>query len=619
MIISFSNVTKYFGSNLILNNVSGIISSKARIGIIGANGAGKTTLLNILTGCEPYDSGELYIDPNLKLGYLTQNSLIDSTETVYQEMKNVFKEETAAIKKLSLLDMRTPQGKYEYDKLLSFINSRDAFNLDVRINYILNGLGFSEKQKSQLVSELSGGERTRLALAKLLLSDANVLLLDEPTNHLDFTTCAWLEEYLSEFKGTVISVTHDRYYLDKVCNKIWEVEFGRITEYDENYSGYKAKKAKHLEQKEKQYREHLERRNKLQDYVAKNIVRASTSAMAKSRQKELERMGELEKPIEYNKQIHINFKQTKKSWFDVLKLIDLSVYIEGRKLFSHLDIDIKAGEKIAIIGNNGTGKTTLFNAICGKHNDYSGKIHWGKEIELGIYEQNHKYSDSHKTVFEEFHDNFPLMNEKQVRSALAEVLFTSDDIYKKVANISGGESARLQLAILSQKFNNVLMLDEPTNHLDMMSKEKLEKAINDFAGTSLIVSHDRYLLNRIPDKIIYLSDEQVKVFTGKFDDFQKFNNETTKPTDIKQSKHQKNTDGYKTKEDRVKEAKRRSEISNIEKQISLLESEITELEKFISENPTDFEKLSKSCLLLENKKQELDSLTDTWLELSEND
>lgn len=620
MIITLNGISKYFGSNQILKDVSGIVKSDSRIGIIGANGTGKTTLLNILTGVYPADNGKIYINPSVKLGYLTQNSLIESDKTVYEEMQSVFHKEIKATEAIKNFDFNKENAKYEYDKLLSFINSTDAYNIDVKINYVLNGMGFDDKQKNQKVSVLSGGEKTRVALSKLLLTDANVLILDEPTNHLDFSTCAWLEEYLNNFKGAVISVTHDRYYLDKVCNTIWELEFGKITEYKQNYSGYKAEKSKRLEEQEKIYKEQLERREKLQDYVARNLVRASTSAMAKSRQKELDRMEFVERPTEYNKQIQLNFNKSKKSWFDVLKLINLDLYIENRRLFSSLNIDIKAGEKIAFIGDNGTGKTTLFNALTGNHTEYQGKIRWGKEVDTGIYEQTHIYENPDKTIMEEFHDHFPAYTELEVRSALASVLFTEDDVYKKVSTISGGESARLQLSILSHNFNNTLLLDEPTNHLDMPSKEKLEEALMKFDGTELIISHDRYFLNTIPDKIVYLSENKVIVFEGKFDELHKLLDKATqqnnKPSQ-KKTDSEKNTNGYTTKEERVKAAQRRNAISAAEKEINKLDNEIAELESIISNATTDYETLTKVCSDLEAKKELLDKATELWFTLSE--
>ena len=614
MIISLDSVKKYFGSDLILENITGIIKSDSRIGIIGANGAGKTTLMNIITGNLDYDEGDLYINPSVKFGYLEQNGLLESEKTVLEELYSVFSKETDAINRLSNIDLSDPASKYEYDKLLSFINSRDAYNIDVKINSVLNGMGFKDNVKFQLVSNLSGGEKTRLAIAKLLLTDCNVLILDEPTNHLDFTTCAWLENYLESFKGAVISVTHDRYYLDKVCDVIWEIEFGKINEYHGNYSDYKKAKKEKLEYQKKLYDEYIEKQAKLKDYVARNLVRASTSAMAKSRRKELDKMEEILPPSEYNKHIYISFNFNKKSWFDVLKTENLSLKIGERVLFENLSIDIKSECKVAIIGENGTGKTTLFKALLGLHNDYSGKIKWGKEITKGVFEQSHIYDDPSKTVLDEIWDLFPTLTEQEIRSKLASVLFIGDDIYKKVSDISGGESARLQLAILSLSDNNTLLLDEPTNHLDMMSKEKLEEALLDFKGTQFVISHDRYFLNSVPDIIIHLSKEKVSVFNGKFDEFQEWVSKD-QVVEVKPEKKEKVQTGYVTKSDRALAAKKRNEISACEKMISSLESEISELEKIIAENSSDFQILEQACVDLENKKVKLDELTERWLEL----
>ena len=615
MIINFNNLVKYYGSDIILNKISGIIDNKSRIGIIGANGAGKTTLLKLISGVETPDSGTIYINPNVKLGYLTQNLVFESCATVFDEMLNVFEKEIQAIDQLNILDLSSSDGKNEYDRLTKYISARDAYNIDVKINYVLNGMGFTEKQKSQSISTLSGGEKTRLAISKLLLCDANVLLLDEPTNHLDFKTCAWLEEYLKNYGGAVISVTHDRYYLDKVCTEIWEIEYGKLNVYRESYSSYKKTKAKNLELVEKAYKEQNDYINKLEDYISKNIVRASTSKMAKSRQKELDRIERIDKPREYNKQINIKFKFNKKSWFDVLKLNNLSVSAGGMLLFSDLCADIKAGEKIAVIGDNGAGKSTLFKVLVGSHKDYTGKFLWGKDVSIGLYEQNHEYKNPDKTVRDELWDMHPAMTEHEIRSHLASLLFTSDDIYKKTADISGGESARLQLAIMTLQDNNTLLMDEPTNHLDMMSKEKLESALMEFPGTELIISHDRYLLNKIPDKIIYIAKDKVTVFNGKFDEFLSsgilsVNNES-------QIKEKVSQNSYKSKKDRINDAKKRTEISNCEKEIAELEKCISQLEKIISENSSNYETLTSACSDLELKKHKLDVLTERWLELSE--
>lgn len=615
MIINFNNLVKYYGSDIILNKISGIIDNKSRIGIIGANGAGKTTLLKLISGVETPDSGTIYINPNVKLGYLTQNLVFESCATVFDEMLNVFEKEIQAIEQLNKLDLSSSDGKNEYDRLTKYISARDAYNIDVKINYVLNGMGFTEKQKSQSISTLSGGEKTRLAISKLLLCDANVLLLDEPTNHLDFKTCAWLEEYLKNYGGAVISVTHDRYYLDKVCTEIWEIEYGKLNVYRESYSSYKKTKAKNLELVEKAYKEQNDYINKLEDYISKNIVRASTSKMAKSRQKELDRIERIDKPREYNKQINIKFKFNKKSWFDVLKLNNLSVSAGGMLLFSDLCADIKAGEKIAVIGDNGAGKSTLFKVLVGSHKDYTGKFLWGKDVSIGLYEQNHEYKNPDKTVRDELWDMHPATTEHEIRSHLASLLFTSDDIYKKTADISGGESARLQLAIMTLQDNNTLLMDEPTNHLDMMSKEKLESALMEFPGTELIISHDRYLLNKIPDKIIYIAKDKVTVFNGKFDEF--LSSGILSANNESQIKEKVSQNSYKSKKDRINDAKKRTEISNCEKEIAELEKCISQLEKIISENSSNYETLTSACSDLELKKHKLDVLTERWLELSE--
>ena len=616
MIIDFKNVTKYYGVDKILDGVSGIVEERSRIGIIGANGAGKTTILKILTGGEQYDGGEIFIDPKVRVGYLTQSAVSNGDNTVVREMREVYADEIRALERLSELRPDDAASRSEYDRLLAYITAKDAFNIDVKIDRVLNGMGFDAERKAQPVRTLSGGEKTRLALAKLLISDSNLLILDEPTNHLDFATCAWLEEYLAGYKGAVISVTHDRYYLDKVCDSIWELEFGKLTVYGAGYEAYKAEKNEQFERAEKEYEQAMERRHKLEDYVARNLVRASTSAMAKSRRKELEREAEPERPAQYRGQIRVNFRLGKKSWNDVLKLQGLTVSAGGKRLFEGLDADFKAGERIAIVGDNGTGKTTLAKALCGRHGEYEGRIRWGVDVETGVFEQSHEYEEPGKTVLEEFCDAYPALTRFEARSALAGLLFTADDVYKKVGEISGGESARLQLALLAQKSVNVLIMDEPTNHLDMMSKEKLEDALERFEGTEFIVSHDRYLLNRIPDKIIYIENGRAAVFDGKFDEFiaSRPKEQPEKPQ-VKPKKPA--AEGYKTKEMRAAEARRRQRISECESKIADAERQIAELEEIISKSGSDYAVLSETCEKLEALRAENDRLTELWLELCE--
>ena len=616
MIINFNSITKYYGSNKILDNVSGIIKSKSRIGIIGANGAGKTTLFKILTSEIEYEQGELFINSNVKIGYLHQNSLVESNNTVFDEMNSVFAKEHAAIEKLSKLDINNLNEKSEYERLYSFITARDAYNTETKIKYVLNGLDFKEDTYTKPVNVLSGGEKTRLALAKLLLTDCNVLLLDEPTNHLDFKTCSWLEEYLKSFNGAVISITHDRYYLNSVCDTIWEVEFGKISEYVGNYNQYKLLKQQKLEYQQKLYDEYVEKQQKLKDYIAKNLVRASTSAMAKSRRRDLEKMEEVLPPSEYNKKINLKFTFDKKSWFDVLKVNDLSVKINNNILFSNLNLDIKQKQKIAIIGENGIGKTTLFKVLLGIHNNFDGKFKWGNDVTIGVFDQNKIFEDSSKTVIDELWDNYKNLTENQIRTALATMLFTGDDVFKKISEISGGESARLQFANLSLAKNNTLMFDEPTNHLDMSSKESLEQALLHFDGTEIIISHDRYFLNTVPDIIVYLSKEKVVVFEGKFDEFMQKLEKAPSPSQ-KPQKQQKQHAGYTTKEQRANAAKKRNEISALESKINLLEQEIASLEQQIEQNSKDFVKLEEYCNKLEQKKMELDEISEKWLVLSE--
>ncbi len=633
MLVSLQNTGISFGSNVVLENISADIKENSRIGLIGANGCGKSTLLNLISGELEFETGEIAKKPNLQIGYLKQNSGLKSGNTVFDEMLSVF----APILKVKgeLEDLRISMAECnestdefkklsaEYDKKLSYFESNEGYIIDVKIRTVLNGMGFENTPHDTVIDTLSGGEKTRLALAKLLLTEPELLILDEPTNHLDFKTLRWLEEHLESYKGAIIVVSHDRYFLDKVVSEIWEVEFCNLRVFTGNYSKYKVLKADLMERWEKEYEAQQEEIADLEDYVARNLVRASTSKSAKSRVKKLERMERIERPREYNKQISLRFDFDRDPVKEVLNVENASVCVgeEQKKLFENLSFVVERGDKIAVIGENGIGKTSLLRAIQGFVELKQGKYRWGKEIKLAYFEQENKQLNPNNTVLEELWHRYPRMTETEVRKLLGQVLLTGENVYKKVGVLSGGERAKLAFALLMLQRGNVLILDEPTNHLDLVSKEILETALKDFKGTMLLVSHDRYLLREVPDRIIEIFDDRVEVFKGNYD----YYIEKSKPrlTSKPQTEPEKKTQGggnYRTKEQRAEDTKKRIKIKELENEIEVIEKEISEIEQNL-ENPeffeNDYQKMQDACALLEELRQKLNDKTDLWLELTE--
>ncbi len=631
MLVSLQNAGISFGGNVVLEGISSDIKENSRIGLIGANGCGKSTLLNLISGELESETGDIAKKPNLQIGYLKQNSGLKSGNTVFNEMRSVFapilkvKDELDDLR-LMMADCSENTDEFkklskEYDEKLSYFESNEGYIIDVKIRTVLNGMGFENTPHDTIIDTLSGGEKTRLALAKLLLTEPELLILDEPTNHLDFKTLRWLEEHLESYKGAIVVVSHDRYFLDKVVSEIWEVEFCNMRVFTGNYSKYKILKAELMARWEKEYEAQQEEIADLEDYVARNLVRATTSKSAKSRVKKLERMERIERPREYNKQISLRFDFDRDPVKEVLNVENASVCVgeEQKKLFENLSFIIERGDKVAVIGENGIGKTSLLRAIQGLIDLKQGRYRWGKEIKLAYFEQENRQLNPNNTVLEEIWHRYPRMTETEVRKLLGQVLLTGENVYKRVGVLSGGERAKLAFALLMLQRGNVLILDEPTNHLDLTSKEILETALKDFKGTMILVSHDRYLLREVPDRIIEIFDDRVEVFKGNYD----YYIEKSKPREVKTtpSPEKKPQSGsYRTKEQRAEDTKRRIKIKELETDIENLENQISEIEKNL-ENPevfeNDYQKIQDACDLLEKLKEELNEKTDFWLELTE--
>ena len=529
MVLTIKDVTKSFGERVILNEINLTIEDRDRIGLIGVNGAGKTTLLNLIAEHTDFDSGDIFLEKGIQIGYLRQNTGLDRENTIYAEMLSVFSSLREVEAQLRDLEHRIAACGHEteeyqklteeYGRLSAYFEAKDGYQIDVKIKTVLTGMGFADKAYSTNIATLSGGEKTRLALAKLLLEEPGLLILDEPTNHLDFQTLLWLEDYLSEYKGALLVVSHDRYFLDKMVGKIWEVSHSRVYTYQGNYTKYKQLKAERIAREKKEYEQQQNKIASMLEYAEKNIARASTSNSAKSRLHQLENMEILEAPQEYDKTPNFSFTFDRASGRDVLFADDLVLRVgrEQKKLCGPLSFEIKRGEKIALIGRNGIGKSTMLKTLLGLNPQSIGEVTWGKGVTTSFYEQENQNLNFENTVLEELWERFPNLPEFKVRSILGQMLITGENVYKKINVISGGERARLSFAIMVSEHSNTLLFDEPTNHLDLASKEALEKALREFEGTLIFVSHDRYFLNTIPTKIIDMTEQGIQIYDGGFD------------------------------------------------------------------------------------------------------
>ena len=640
MVLSIEQLNKSFGANLILQDITAKIEDSDRIGLIGVNGAGKSTLLNLIVGDLTADSGDIAISNGASIGFLRQNSGLSSENSIWEEMHSVFAPVLMMEQRLRQLesDMSDPALDHdsdtyhkmaeEYAVLDESFNKAEGYLVDVKIRTILNGMGFSDKSVETPIHTLSGGEKTRLALAKLLLESPTLLILDEPTNHLDFKTLTWLEEYLESYKGALLLVSHDRYFLDKLVGNIWEVSHHKLETYKGNYSKYVVLKKERQERQMKEYKQQQEEIAAMEDFIARNLVRASTTKRAQSRIAALERMERIEKPQGDVKPAKLSFQYDREPVKDVLLVENVSLSVgEGtdrKHLADHIDLHVERGQKIAIIGANGVGKSSFLKAILKKIPIDSGRFSWGKNVKTAYYEQELKGLDPNKTALEEIWSRYPSMTEHQVRSILAAVLLTGEAVYKQVSVLSGGEKAKLAFAHLMLQKGNVLLLDEPTNHLDLTSKEVLEEALAEYEGTLLMVSHDRYMLNKIPDFIMEFTGTGVETYKGGYDDYFAEKDRRRQRMMAQQApaaapaKPASNS-GYRTRQQKHEEIVRRQKLKSLESEIAQLEEKITSLEEEITlpEVIADYQRMAEKCNELEQTKQILSETMDQWLELSE--
>ncbi len=637
MILSCNNISKSFGTDIIIKSCSFNIEDHEKAAIVGINGAGKSTLLKIITGEEPADTGIVTLAKDKTLGYLAQQQDLQSDRSIYDELLSV---------KQYILDMESELRRIEAamnsasgDELDALMNRYTNLNHEFEMNNgyaykseitgVLKGLGFTEEDFSLHVNTLSGGQKTRVSLGKLLLSKPDIIMLDEPTNHLDMESISWLENYLLNYNGAVLIVAHDRYFLDKIVSKVIEIDNGDCTVFSGNYTDYASKKAILRNMKLKEYLNQQRDIKHQEEVIAKlkQFNREKSIKRAESREKMLDKMEVVDKPVELNAKMNIQLEPSVVSGNDVLTVTDLTKSFDGNTLFNNINFDIKRGERVALIGNNGTGKTTILKLINGIIQPDSGSIYLGAKVAIGYYDQEHHVLDPDKTLFQEIQDAYPDLNNTQIRNTLAAFLFTDDDVFKYIRDLSGGERGRVSLAKLMLSNANLLILDEPTNHLDIVSKEILENALNSYTGTVLYVSHDRYFINATATRIIELTNQNIVNYIGNYDYYlEKRDILTTKTfpattgsssadTAVKDSK----ISWQQSREEQNRLKKRKNEIKRTEERISVVEERLSAIDAEYSDPSIG----SNTARLMElhnesaGLQKELDELYEHWDSLME--
>lgn len=633
MVLACQNISKAYGVTEILNHINFHIEAKEKLAIVGINGAGKSTLLKIIMNEEEADEGQVVIGKDITVGYLAQHQNSYYDKTIYEELLSVKQDVIDLQEQIRQLeqDMKHLEGAEledaleRYTRMNHTFEMQDGYAFESQITGILKGLGFEESEFNRSVSELSGGQKTRVSLGRLLLSRPDIILLDEPTNHLDLNSIAWLEGYLRGYDGAVIIVSHDRYFLDKIVTKVIEIENTQATIYHGNYSYYAQKRE---EVRLSKYRAYMNQQAEIkhqEEVIAKlkQFNREKSIKRAESREKMLDKMERLEKPQEIHDEMRLTLTPDVESGNDVLLVEGLSKSFDGKTIFSNVNIDIKRGERVALIGNNGTGKTTILKIINQLLPKDSGKITLGAQVHIGYYDQEHQVLHAEKTIFDELQDAYPQMNNTRVRNVLAAFLFTGEDVFKKIADLSGGERGRVSLAKLMLSNANFLILDEPTNHLDITSKEILENALNNYAGTILYVSHDRYFINQTATRILDLSPNGITSYIGNYDYYIEQQLVSTARSEEKAAVVKEETetkkDWKRSKEEQARERKRQNDIKKTETRIEELEQLLSSLEEEMAlpENATNVAKLTEITTRQAAATEELEALYETWESLSE--
>ena len=636
IIMQLNALAKLFGAEEILSNINLEIKSNDRIAIVGRNGAGKSTLLKIIADELSYEEGEIFKPKDLTIGYLPQHTTIDSDQTIWDEMLSVFRHLLSQEQELRDLEKEMEQASklknesYEkllsdYDQLQQDFDMNGGYQYEAHIKNVLTGLNFHSHQYQRLVSELSGGQKTRLALGKLLLQNPALLILDEPTNHLDIETLSWLEGYLVNYSGAVVIVSHDRYFLDKTVSIIYEISRHQSKKYFGSYSKYLKQKEKDYEKELNQFIQQQSDIKKMEDFIQRNLARASTTKRAQSRRRQLEKMDKLDRPLGDESSASFTFQINKRSGNDVLKINDLAFQYKGHhdSLFSNANLRVNRGERIALIGPNGVGKTTLLKIIIGKLKQAHGHVQHGTNVQIGYYDQEQASLTSSKTVLQELWDKYPTVNEKDIRTVLGNFLFSGDDVLKPVSALSGGEKARLALAKLMMQKANLLVLDEPTNHLDIDSKEVLESALTDFPGSIIFVSHDRYFINKITDQVVEMQQNGLTVYLGDYDYYVEKKQEEIErakllePKSIVKTTNDKKLSFQEEKALQSEKRKKQREIERIENEIAQLEDQLATLELKMTKPEIfqDHEKSLKFANEAEQLELEIEQLMEAWAAL----
>ena len=631
MLIQLNNVTKNFVVNEVFSNVKMEINDKDRIAIVGRNGAGKSTLLKIISGEIDFDNGERTVSKDTTIGYLSQEFIVREDLSIYEEMITCFNEIIELEKELEKISYELTSENIEnnpglldkYDRLQNQVLTHKDYHYKSKIDSVLYGLDFDKEVFDKKISTFSGGEKTRLSMAKLLLSEPDLLILDEPTNHLDMENVAWLENYLSSYNGAIVIVSHDRYFIDKVVNVVYNLEFGKLKKYVGNYSNFLRQYEEDYEKNLKEYVSQQKDIKRLEEFVQKNIARASTSKMAKSRQKVLDKMEIIDNPRKDDKAANIEFRIKEQSGRDVLIINDLQVGYE-EQVGQKYNFSVYKGDRLAIVGKNGIGKSTLIKTIAKKQKKLGGNIQYGSKVSLGYYDQKQAEFESSKTILNELWDEYPLMKEAEVRTVLGRFLFRGDDVLKIVRDLSGGEKARLQLAKLMLEKNNLLILDEPTNHLDITSKQVLEEALENYEGTILFVSHDRYFINKIANKVFDITEEGYNIYLGNYDYYLEKREQEKIAKRLKEEKIAevvvKEVNDYvlsKEEKRRIRKLERTRDelivqIDELEGKIKIVNEELMKEEVY-----TDAVKTQEWNGKLKKLTSELEEKNNSWLELEE--
>lgn len=632
ILLSLQGIEKSFGTNQVLRDASLVLQERERMGLVGVNGSGKSTLMKIIAGIEQADGGTVSIQKGLRLGYLAQQGDVGENHTVLEELEAVFEPVRRMEQEMRELECRMSEAAddpellrrmgSQYDQLTREFEKHNGYGWRSTVQGVLAGLGFRKEQQNQKASLLSGGERTRLCMARMLLTEPDLLLLDEPTNHLDLESIAWLEQYLTNYRGAVLLISHDRYFMDHVCDRMAELLLGTVECYNGNYTEYLQKRTERFEVRMKAWTMQQKEIERQEAIIARyrQFNREKSIRAAESREKRLEKMERLQKPQEEG-MIRFSFDCRRRTGDDVLIAEGLSKGFEGRTLFEDLKLHLRAGDRVALIGGNGVGKSTLFKCLIGEEKPDAGVIRYGAGVDIGYYDQHQARLHEDKTVLDEVWDDFSRMEQTDIRGALGMFLFTGDDVLMPVRTLSGGEKGRVALTKLILRKDNLLLLDEPTNHLDMDSREVLENALQDFPGTILAISHDRYFINRFAEKVFVLTEKGIREYLGNYDDyFEKVNRDIPPDGELPQmTRTAADKEKRKSREEERKAREKKELLKKAEEDVQRAEKEAERLEALLADPDTyrDPERAVEMNREYQRMKDEIERLYAVWESLEE--